>query len=122
MANYTIYGNSNSMFEVLPVQAVFKRFAAAAATFRPVATLPVKQIKSTYSIKVAPVSLPPSTKVKTSRKWGTVLIASMRGAMKRGAISLGLTIAAQPANNAGMVSIVESRSGKFQGLITPTKG
>ena len=97
-------------------------WAAASATNRPVSTLPVKQIKSTSSIKSAPVCPAPSTKFKTSRNCGIVFRVVIKGATKRGVISLGLTMTAQPANKAGIVSIVDNNRGKFQGLITPTRG
>ena len=96
--------------------------AAASATFLPVATLPVKQTRSTDFINAAPRSPVPSTYAKISCSWGTKAIVFAKGRIKRGAISLGLTITAQPASNAGMVSIAESSRGKFQGLMTPTKG
>ena len=103
-------------------KAGIKLIAAFSATKRPVSTLPVKQIKSTSSIKAAPVCDPPSTKFKTSLNWGILFTVVIKGATKRGVISLGLTITAQPANKAGIVSMVDKDKGKFQGLITPTRG
>ena len=49
-------------------------------------------------------------------------MASTSGRMKRGVISLGLTITAHPAASAGIASINASVSGKFHGEMTPTSG
>ena len=101
--------------------AGIKRSAAAIAICCPVSTLPVKHTRSTLSTKAAPVLPSPSTKVNISRSCGILLITFIKGVINRGVISLGLTITAQPANNAGIVSIVDNSKGKFQGLIIPTK-
>ena len=45
---------------------------------------------------------------------------ALAGSTNRGVTSLGLTITAQPASNAGMASSVASRKGWFQGLMTPS--
>jgi len=97
-----------------------KRNAAASATLRPVATLPVKQILSTRSIRAAPVSPAPSMNASTSRRPSTAWMVRISGRRNLGAISLGLTMAAHPATSAGIVSRVDRSSGKFQGLMMPT--
>ena len=56
------------------------------------------------------------TKPTPVQKW-SIPIASAN----RGVTSLGFIITQAPASKAGMVSMKESVSGKFHGLITPTK-
>lgn len=96
--------------------------AARSATARPVGTDPVKHTASTWSTRAAPTSAPPSTRPTTAASSGTASRLRRSGPRKRGVTSLGLTIAAQPAASAGSRSIVPSRSGKFHGLMTPTRG
>ncbi len=98
-----------------------KCFAAACPTMRPVLTLPVKQTASTTPTSSAPVRPSPATKSSTVASSGTASMLRFRGVAKRGATSLGFTSTAQPASNAGMASISDSVSGKFHGLITPTR-
>ena len=94
-----------------------KRAAAASATLRPVATLPVKQTTSATATSARPVSAPPVTRANTDASSGTRCSARCRGTMKRGVTSLGFTSTAQPAASAGTASISDSVTGKFQGLM-----
>ena len=94
--------------------------AQASATIRPVATLPVNASASTLSIMAAPVLPSPAIHWKTPASSGTSARDFCNGLMKRGVTSLGFTSTAQPAINAGIESSIDSRSGKFHGLITPT--
>ena len=93
---------------------------AALYTFLPVVVLPVKHIKSHCSIKAAPTLPSPSKYLKIFFRIGTSLIIASITFTNLGVTSLGFTITAQPASNAGIVSINDNNKGKFQGLITPT--
>ena len=103
-------------------KAGMKFRAACSPTLRPVVTLPVKHTASTWSPIAEPVSLAPSTIVRTASSSGTSDIIWRKGSAKRGVTSLGLIITAHPANNAGIASMSAKVSGKFHGLIIPTKG
>ena len=94
--------------------------APAAAINSPTSVLPVKQTKSTCGIMAWPTSAAPSMVPTRSRKTGTRSIERANGAKNRGVTSLGLINTAQPAASAGIASKQPSKSGKFQGLITPT--
>ncbi len=97
-----------------------KRSAACRATWRPVATLPVKQTASARSIIARPVSASPVTTRKTAASSGTRDSAACSGAMNRGVTSEGFNKTLQPAASAGALSIIASSSGTFQGLMTAT--
>src|SRR5699024_1657157 len=99
-----------------------KRSADLVATIRPVLTLPVKQTISTFSIKAAPLLPSPETYFKTFDNSGTLSIVLVITSINLGVISLGFIIVAQPANSAGIASINDNDSGKFQGLMIPAIG
>ncbi len=102
--------------------AGMNRRAQASATLRPLPTLPVKEIRSALSTTAWPVSPSPSTISKISASSGTSRTVSIRGLVKRGVTSEGLSSTAQPANSGGITCSMESMVGAFHGLITPTSG
>jgi hypothetical protein len=95
--------------------------AAFSATIRPVGTLPVKQTTSERRTRASPVSRAPGSTASTAASSGTASIERRTGSTKRGVISLGFTSTAQPASSAGIASMKHSDSGKFHGLMMPTR-
>ena len=92
-----------------------------AAILRPVATLPVKQTRSTSpSTSAAPVAPSPVT---TWRSAGSRPASSKRRFISRamsGVTSEGLSTTALPASSAMNASPMGMTRGKFQGAMTPT--
>src|SRR5699024_987929 len=99
-----------------------KRSADLMATIRPVLTLPVKHTISTFSIKAAPVLPSPGTYFKTFDNPGTLSIVLVITSINLGVITLGCIIVVQHDTSAGIASINDNDSGKFQGLMIPAIG